>query len=157
MLSFGLAAVLRPLGDSVLGVFSQRPVLDVLTFSTTNAQNTLNIGGNSPTRAILFPQKNDKAAKNRATNQIVVYHPIHIDLTTAWPDNCSAIQLFYRSLKIEADTNTLQFMPCRPSDIFFKRRQRLTFPSLNKARCSSHTNSTSCAASWVTPLTRPTK
>ncbi|AYJ41848.1 hypothetical protein [Lactiplantibacillus pentosus] len=83
MLSFGLAAVLRPLGDSVLGVFSQRPVLDVLTFSTTNAQNTLNIGGNSPTRAILFPQKNDKAAKNRATNQIVVYHPIHIDLTTA--------------------------------------------------------------------------
>ncbi|MCH4129711.1 hypothetical protein D6U17_11775 [Lactiplantibacillus pentosus] len=82
MLSFGLAAVLRPLGDSVLGVL-QRPVLDVLTFSTTNAQNTLNIGGNFPTRAILFPQKKDKAAKNRAANQIVVYYPIHIDLIAA--------------------------------------------------------------------------
>ncbi len=82
MLSVGLDAVLRPSGDSVL-VFLQRPVLDVLSFSTTNAQNTLNIGGNSPTRAILFPQKNDKAAKNRAANQIVVYYPIHIDLIAA--------------------------------------------------------------------------
>jgi hypothetical protein len=62
MLSFGLAAVLRPLGDSVLGVL-QRPVLDVLTFSTTNAQNTLNIGGNFPTRAILFPQKKIRQQK----------------------------------------------------------------------------------------------